>query len=50
MINHFMEFTIPELVDAYAYFTDNHDYMGCALIAEAFTNKTSFNLVNFKIQ
>jgi hypothetical protein len=50
MINHFMEFTIPELIDAYAYFTDMRDYGGCALIAEAFASKTSINLVNFSIQ
>jgi len=50
MINHFMGFTIPELIDAYAYFTHTRDYGGCALVAEAFSNKTNINLVNFSIQ
>lgn len=49
MINHFMEFTIVELEDAYEYFSGIEDHGGCALVANAFANKVSFNLVNFEI-
>jgi len=49
MINHFMEFTILELEDAYEYFSGIEDNGGCALVADAFTNKVSFNLVNFEM-
>jgi hypothetical protein len=45
-----MDFSIPELIEAYAYFTHKQDYEGCALIAAAFDSKTSINLVNFSIQ
>jgi len=48
--NHYMDFSIPELIEAYEYFTHKQDYEGCALIADAFDSKTSINLVNFSIQ
>lgn len=46
MTNHFMEFTIPELIDAYAYFTFTSDYIGCRLVADAFIEKTSIEFKN----
>ena len=49
MINHFKEFTIVELEDAYEYFSGIEDYGGCTLVSDAFANKVSFNLVNFEI-
>lgn len=50
MINHFKEFNLEEMVDAYAYFTEMQDYEGCRMVADAFDSKTSINLVNFSIQ
>lgn len=49
MYNHFLEFTLDEMVDAYAYFTYIHDYEGCRLVADAFDQNVSLNLVNFEI-
>jgi len=50
MKNFFLEHNILELEDAYEYFSSIHDHEGCALVADAFASKVSFNLVNFKIQ
>ena len=44
--NHYMDFSIPEHIEAYEFFTHKQDYEGCAMIAAAFDSKTSINLVN----
>lgn len=46
MYNHFLEFTVSELVEAYEYFTYIHDYEGCRLIADAFDANTSIDFKN----
>ena len=47
MINHFKEFNLEEMVDAYAYFTEMQDYEGCRMVADAFAESTSITLKNF---
>ena len=46
MYNHFLEFSLDELVEAYAYFTDMRDNGGCQLVADAFDQKTSLTFIN----
>ena len=47
MYNHFLEFSVDEMVDAYTYFTYIHDYEGCRLVGEAFAHNTSIDFENF---
>ncbi len=47
MYNHFLEFTVSELVEAYTYFTIMHDYEGCRLVGEAFAENTNIEFINF---
>lgn len=47
MINHFKEFNLEEMVDAYAYFTEMQDYEGCRMVADAFVESTSITFKNF---
>ena len=44
--NHFLEFSLSEMVEAYTYFTDIHDYEGCRLVGEAFDQTTSVEFKN----
>ena len=46
MYNHFLEFTLDEMVDAYTYFTYIHDYEGCRLVADAFDQTTLIDFQN----
>ena len=45
--NHFIEFSVSEMVDAYVYFTHIRDYEGCRLVAEAFDSNTRIDLNGF---
>jgi hypothetical protein len=47
MYNHFLEFSVDEMVDAYTYFTLIRDYEGCRLVGEAFAQNTSIDFQNF---
>ena len=47
MYNHFLEFTLDEMVDAYTYFTYIHDYEGCRLVGEAFAHNNLIDFQNF---
>jgi len=47
MYNHFLEFSMDEMVDAYTYFTSIRDYEGCRLVGEAFAQNTSIDFQNF---
>jgi len=47
MYNYFLEFSLDELIDAYAYFNDNRDYEGCRLVGDAFDQKTGIEFLNF---
>ena len=47
MYNHFLEFSVSEMVDAYTYFTLIHDYEGCRLVGEAFDKNVSIDFQNF---
>lgn len=44
--NHFLEFSLEEMVDAYVYFNYIHDYEGCQLVADAFHQTTSVEFKN----
>lgn len=41
MYNHFMEFSLEEMEDAYVYFDQISDYEGCRLVADAYDAHTS---------
>ena len=45
-MNPFFEFSLGEMVEAYTYFTDIHDYEGCRLVGEAFHQTTSVEFKN----
>lgn len=45
--NHFLEFSVSEMVDAYTYFAYIRDYEGCHLVADAFDSNTSIDLKGF---
>tara|TARA_R110000772_G_scaffold223243_2_gene333735 strand:+ start:167 stop:310 length:144 start_codon:yes stop_codon:yes gene_type:complete len=45
-MNPFFEFSLSEMVEAYTYFTDIHDYEACSLIGEAFHQTTSVEFKN----
>jgi hypothetical protein len=47
MYNHFLEFSVDEMVDAYTYFDHIHDYEGCRLVGAAFAQNTSIDFQNF---
>ena len=47
MYNHFLEFSVDEMVDAYTYFTLIHDYEGGRLVGEAFAQNVSIDFQNF---
>lgn len=47
MYNHFLDFSVDEMVDAYTYFTLIRDYEGCRLVGEAFAQNTSIDFQNF---
>ena len=47
MYNHFLEFSVDEMVDAYTYFDHIRDYEGCRLVGEAFAQNTSIDFQNF---
>ena len=47
MYNHFLEFSVDEMEDAYTYFTYVHDYEGCRLVGEAFDQNTNIEFLNF---
>jgi hypothetical protein len=41
MYNHFLEFSLEEMEDAYVYFHHIRDYEGCQLVADAYDAHTS---------
>lgn len=41
MYNHFLEFSLEEMEDAYVYFDQIRDYEGCQLVADAYDAHTS---------
>jgi len=45
--NHFLEFSVSEMVEAYTYFTCIRDYEGCRLVAEAFDSNTCIDFKGF---
>ena len=47
MYNHFLEFSVDEMIDAYTYFNHIRDYEGCRLVGEAFAKNTSIDFQNF---
>jgi hypothetical protein len=50
MPNHFNEFSVDEIIDAYIHFSYSNDLEACKMVSDAFDSKTSINLVNFSIQ